>query len=476
MNIPIIGGYSEGEGATRNEDVCPSDKSLLRSFKIHRARSIALGQDKLPIRVHHHQSTWDLTEKTTSDGDATVIGGTWGFPALLEVFYNNLLAAGFKCIHVFGSWGCWEFVITEETKRLVGIPKEMDSNECEHYTCQKEDVSVMDRYDGTALLKFREALNNNKLEDWKEFILKKADRGRRVREGPLVCIEGYLEWFASVSYTMICPITVDLAADDDVEIHRRKEASVNEHGDTPVHQSKDIAEQYDASLQKLKEDKEKESEANINLREALKEKTSECDLLTETIKQMKEDIQLKRVLNEQCVLEFADLPRQLDAKILECKNLEEKNTSLEAELRQKSGLDDCNQSLFIELNKKCKENESLKVVNILLMEQIDLHLPLATPLVVLQSHQHVPSITQAKKYDDLLYVHEDLKKLIAKEDFRKKLVNAKEKMMSLEVNNNEWEVWRQTMKKTLASGGMGNIEDPTIEELFEQNKRFFTIA
>ncbi|KAF6160131.1 hypothetical protein GIB67_016567 [Kingdonia uniflora] len=150
--------------------------------------------------------------------------------------------------------------------------------------------------------------------------------------------------------------------------------------------------------------------------------------------------------------------------------------NLEAELRQKSSLDDCNQSLSVELNKKCKENESLKVVNALLMEQIDLHLLLATPLVVLQSHQHVPNITQAKKYDDLLSVHEDVKKLIVKEDFRKKLVNAKDKMMSLEVNNNEWEVWRQTIKKTLASEGMGNIDDPTIEELFDQNERFFTIA
>ncbi|KAF6146592.1 hypothetical protein GIB67_008878, partial [Kingdonia uniflora] len=55
-------------------------------------------------------------------------------------------------------------------------------------------------------------------------------------------------------------------------------------------------------LQKLKEDKEKESEANINLREALKEKTSECDLLKETIEQMMEDIELKRVVDEQCRL------------------------------------------------------------------------------------------------------------------------------------------------------------------------------
>ncbi|KAF6144686.1 hypothetical protein GIB67_006178, partial [Kingdonia uniflora] len=107
-----------------------------------------------------------------------------------------------------------------------------------------------------------------------------------------------------------------------------------------------------------------------------------------------------------------------ECKILDYKNLEEKNTSLEAELRQKSGLEDCNQSLYVELNKKCKKIESLKAVNALLMEQIDLQLLPATPLVVLQSHQPVPDTTLAKKYEDLLAAHEDIKKkLIAKEDF-----------------------------------------------------------
>ncbi|KAF6166152.1 hypothetical protein GIB67_023862 [Kingdonia uniflora] len=325
----------------------------------------------------------------------------------------------------------------------------MDSDAYEHCTCWKWDVSVTDRYGGTTLLKFREALDNYKLEDvvwdpyrdkrdsahifkeitffygalsssdhvqsyypnrdvrqfnreqgiptkrllievsnlwnakeprkfnpkyewfdcfsgqkWKEFVLKKADKGRRVREGPLVY--------------------------DDVGIHQRKEASINEHGDTPVHQYEDITEQYDAS-------------------------TSECDMQKETIKQMKKEIELKRVVNEQCALEFTDLPRQLDAKILEYKNLEENNTSLEAELRQKSGLEDCNNSLSVELNKKCKKSESLKVVNAFLIEQIDLQLPPATPLVVLQSHLFMPDTTLAKKYDDLLAAHEDVKKkLIAK--------------------------------------------------------------
>ncbi|KAF6144863.1 hypothetical protein GIB67_001874 [Kingdonia uniflora] len=147
--------------------------------------------------------------------------------------------------------------------KLAGIPKEMDSDRYEHCTCWKWDVSVSDRYGGTTLLKFRKALENYKLED-----------------------------------ITIYTITFDLAADDDIGIHQRREASVNEYGDTPVHQSEDVAEQYDHhehvslspnahgtmqtragygdfdqqiivlidQLQKLKEDNEKESEANIILR------------------------------------------------------------------------------------------------------------------------------------------------------------------------------------------------------------------
>ncbi|KAF6156063.1 hypothetical protein GIB67_010987, partial [Kingdonia uniflora] len=304
----------------------------------------------------------------------------------------------------------WGSVVLTQMYYNLGAASRDDGRQfaCCTTLLEKWDVFVTDRYGGTALLNFMEALDNYKLEDvvgdpyidkrdsphafkevtffygalaspdhvqpyypnrvvrqfnreqgiptkrlltkWKEFVLKKADRGRRVREGPLVCTEAYLEWFASVSWTTICPITIDLAVDDS-GIHQRKPVSVNEHGDTPVHKSEDIAKQYDAS-------------------------------------------------------------------ILECKNLEDKNTTLEAELRQKSGLEDCNQSLSIELNKKYKEIESLKVVNRILMEQIDMQLPPAIPLAVLQSHQPVPDTTLAKKYENLLAAHEDVKKkLIAKEDF-----------------------------------------------------------
>ncbi|KAF6144868.1 hypothetical protein GIB67_001879 [Kingdonia uniflora] len=220
-NISIIGGYSEGKGATSNDDGGPSDKSLLRNFRIHRARSIVIGQEKLLIRIYHHQSTWDLKkkpqvvqdllEKVLSDGTVTaakkkkrltmrfvaraymlyVLGcflfptkkGTnvstrylvlfakdkggkkrsWGSTVLAHMYYNLGAASRddgrqFACCTTL-------LEIFAHFPKLVGIPKEMDSDAYEHCTCWKWDVSVTDRYGGIALLNFREALDSYKLED-----------------------------------------------------------------------------------------------------------------------------------------------------------------------------------------------------------------------------------------------------------------------------------------------------------------------
>ncbi|KAF6165880.1 hypothetical protein GIB67_012777 [Kingdonia uniflora] len=420
VNIPIVGGYYEGEGATNNEDVGPSDKSLLRSFRFHRARSIALGQslkamgtgNSLSLRKRKEHYAYKL-EKVISDGIAAGAKKKMGLTAR-SVAHAYML-------YVLGSF-------LFPTKNGTDVP----------------------RYGGTTLLKFREALNNYKLEDvvWDPY-KDKRDSTHAFKEvtffyGALASPDHVHPYYPNRVVRQFNREQGIPAKHDDVGIHQRKETSVNEHGDTSVHQSEDVVEQYDASnhehaslslnahgtmqtrggsggfgqqitvlndqLQKLKEDKEKESEANINLREALKE--------------------------------------------------------------------------------KCKESESLKVVNALLIEQIDLHLPPAIPPVL--------DATLVKKYDDLLSTHEDVKKkLIAKKDFCKKLVNAEERMKSLEVNisewhnklvnseemkktlevnNSEWEVWRQALKKALASEGMRDMGDPTSEELFEQNKKIFTIA
>ncbi|KAF6161708.1 hypothetical protein GIB67_029152, partial [Kingdonia uniflora] len=489
VHIPIVGEYSEGEGATSNKDIGLSDKSVLRSFRFHRARSIALGQEKLPIRVHRHHSTWDLTkeqqvvlennllhdlnafkslkvgsagnslslrklkehyaymlEKVLSDGTAVAakkkkeltarsvartyilyVFGSFLFPTkkgtdvsarylylfdkdkvakkwlwgstILAYMYYNLGAASRddgsgEYLHIsqslMGSPRRWTLthastVFVRKGTYLLRIDTvvQLFSSLGRHWTItnwripdhvqpyyQNGVVRQLNREQGIPsrrlLTEVSNLWNAKKLrkfnpkyewadsfsgQKWKEFILKKADRGRRH--------------------------------------HEHASLSPNAHGTMPIRGRSGGFDQQitelNGQLQKLKKDKEKESGANSKLRETLKEKISEFDLMKETIKKMKEDIQLKYVVDEQYTIEFADLPRQLDVKILECKKLEAKNTCLEAELRQKSGLEDYNQSLSVELNKK-----------------------------------PVPDVTLAKKYDDLLAAHEDVKKkLIANEDFEK---------------------------------------------------------
>ncbi|KAF6164684.1 hypothetical protein GIB67_033900 [Kingdonia uniflora] len=46
-------------------DTYSPDRSLLLSFKFHRARSIYLGQEPDCLRVHHHARTWHLDKEPT---------------------------------------------------------------------------------------------------------------------------------------------------------------------------------------------------------------------------------------------------------------------------------------------------------------------------------------------------------------------------------------------------------------------------
>ncbi|KAF6134571.1 hypothetical protein GIB67_022311, partial [Kingdonia uniflora] len=487
--VQVTGGSQiQSEAAANNEEVGPIDTSLLRSFKFYRARSIALGQEKACLRVYHHPSTWDLTKEPQmvqdwvklKESDVTIIGGTWGFPALLEVFEKNILLylKGFKALKVGG---------IGNSLPLKKLRK--------HYAYKLENVLS----DGTVVRAKNKGLTSRSVA--RAYMLyalgsflfptKRAlmsghgiwtclPRTKRLRSG-----HGGQQFWRTCITISVQHLKMMGGNLHIVPPYSRGGSVTDRYGGPALLKFREALDKYkvdDAEscgldrqikalnnkLHKLKEDKDQESEANIKLAEALKEK---------------EDMQLKRVLGEQCALVYADLPGQLDTKILECKNLQEKNVSLEAELRQKFGLEEYNVSLSIKMNKKSKENESLKVVNALLIEQIDLQLPPATPaslptlLAILQSHQPMTDINLAKKYDDLLSAHEELKKkLIAKEDFCKKLVNAEEMKKSLKVNNNEWEIWRQSLKKALASEGMGNMGNPTFEELFDQNERFFTIA
>ncbi|KAF6167646.1 hypothetical protein GIB67_031229, partial [Kingdonia uniflora] len=297
-----------------------------------------------------------------ADGDATVIGGTWGFSAILVIFANILLQDlnAFKSLKDGGAGNSLSL------KKLKS-----------HYAYKLEKVLS----DGTAIVAKKKKRHICCMSLGLSYFSRK--REQTSGHATLSCLprtrwqsHGYLyisqSWWDPQGDGLRCILALYLL-EMDVSVTDR-------YGGTTL----------------------------LNFREALDnyklEDTSECDLLKEAIEQMKADIELKREVDEQCALEFVDLP-----------------------------------SLSVELNEKCKEINSLKAFNALLMEHIDLQLSPATPLAVLQSYQPVPDTTLTKTYEDLLVVHEDIKKkLIAKEDFRQKLVNAEERMKSLEANNSEW--------------------------------------
>ncbi|KAF6152319.1 hypothetical protein GIB67_005973 [Kingdonia uniflora] len=321
------GDNYEGEGAVNNKDVGPIDNSLLRSFKFHRAKLIALGQEKSCLRIHHHPSSWDLTRKPEMVRNCLI-------SIFVERWQPKTNSFHFK-------WGV-KTPTLDNREQLIGLGA-------------NGDATVIGEVEGIGI--------------------KKDEKGQRIQEGSAVCTEGYLEWLDTVSWTRIYPINIDLATDDDVglfRIHQQKETSVNEERSSPIDQCEDVGEQYDASS---------------------------------------------------------------------------------------------------------KENESLKVDigQCLLMEQLDLQLPPATPLVIVSSHHPMLDLNLANKTSiaHLLHVFETDTKLDIQ---RKKLLNVEERKKTLEVDNNEWEVWSQSLKKALASEGMGDMGDQTFKFFLNQNERFFIIA
>ncbi|KAF6141982.1 hypothetical protein GIB67_037950 [Kingdonia uniflora] len=457
----------EGKAAASNDEVNPNDTSLLRSFKFYRTRSIALGQEKVPLRIHHHPSTWDLTKEPQM-----------GFPTLLEVFEKNLLLdlKAFKALKAGGAGNSlslkklrdhyaykFEKVLSDGTAaraKKKGLTTKFVAREYMLYVLgsflfpTKKGTDVRAWYldlfakDKAAkkwsivLAHMYYSLGAASRDDGRQFACcitllevvwdpyrDKKDSAHGFKKityfyGALASPDHVQPYYPNMGCATVLtgtkyPQKAFVSRDDDAGmfgIHQKNQApQVNEDGDTPLNEHATVSSNahdtmptraescrldkqikaLNDELHKLKEDKDQESKTILKLAEALKEKISECNLLRENIDQMKEDMQLKRVLDEQCALAYVDLPAQLDAKILNWTSKYKK--------------------------------EAARV-----MEETN--------------------------------------------DLRKKLVNTEEMKKSLEVNNNEWEVWHQSLKKALASEGMGDMGDPTFEELYDQNERFFAIA
>ncbi|KAF6141005.1 hypothetical protein GIB67_006634 [Kingdonia uniflora] len=231
-----------------------------------------------------------------------------------------------------------------------------------------------DRFSEKALKIFREALDNYKLENviWDSYLEKRADRhifkkvasftgficspehieayypdrvqrelnrrGKKVHDGIPACVEGYFEWFKRVSFTKLCPTTVNLDENNDGRI--LGDGGVVGGGvGSPVgggsggglSQSENVEGQnediscLEVEISNLKSVKEIEDQAKSELLEAIKLKNLECNSLKEINKKLSEDVcSLKKLL--------ADLNIQLEKKVDECETLASINEKLMKEV------------------------------------------------------------------------------------------------------------------------------------------------
>ncbi|KAF6135442.1 hypothetical protein GIB67_027316 [Kingdonia uniflora] len=283
--------------------------------------------EKLPVRVHHHQSTWDLTKEPQvvqdfvkfkgfdrigaishnfynstlistfakcwqpetnsfyfkwgemtptldnveqldglhTDGDFTVIGGTWGFPALLKVFQNNLLQ-DLNALESLKAGGAGNSLSLKKLKDHYAykLEKVLSNGTA---AAAKKKKGLIARFAARAYILYvlgSFLFPTKRVHMSAHGTMTYLPRTRWQGSGHgdqqfwPTCITIWVQHlkmmgnnlhdiFAHFPKLAGIPKEMDSDAYDDVGIHQRKEASVSEHGDTPVHQSEDVAEQYNTS-------------------------------------------------------------------------------------------------------------------------------------------------------------------------------------------------------------------------------------
>ncbi|KAF6143801.1 hypothetical protein GIB67_016722 [Kingdonia uniflora] len=367
------------------------------------------------------------------EGDVTVIGGTWGFLALLEVFEMNLLLdlKGFKALKVGGAGNSLSLKKLREhyAYKLGKVLSDGTTARAKKkgLTARKKGTDVSARY-----LDLFAKDKVAKKWSWGSNVLAhmyhnlgaaSRDDGRK-----FACCTTILEIFVHFPKLIGIPAEMDSDQYEDCTCWKWGGSVTDRYGGPALLKFKEVLDKYKGDDVVWDPYRDKRDFAH-----GFKKITYFYD----------DDVGMFEIhqKNQACVNgdgdtlvdHYEDSGEQYHAS--QIKALNDELQKLKDDKDQES---EAIIKLAEALKEKSKENESLKAVNAFLMEHIDLQLLAATP--------------------------------------RKKLVNAEEMKKSLEVNNNEWEVWCESLKKALASEGMGNMGDPTFEELFDQNERFFTIT
>ncbi|KAF6162878.1 hypothetical protein GIB67_021027 [Kingdonia uniflora] len=165
---------------------------------------------------------------------------------------------------------------------------------------------------------------------WRDSII--LTRGRKARDRIPICTGGYFEWFNSVSFTKLCPDTVNLAEDDDYDDGRvlgdRGGVSQRKNVEVPHNQNEGGGGPSEVSFG-----------GGVG-------NEGECAFFMEANQRMQANIQAKDVANSIC-------KKKLNEKTLECKS----NKKLVEDLR-------------MQLANKVKENETSSSIIDKLMEEV----------------------------------------------------------------------------------------------------------
>ncbi|KAF6140879.1 hypothetical protein GIB67_042292 [Kingdonia uniflora] len=150
---------------------------------------------------------------------------------------------------------------------------------------------------------------------WKEWIVRSRNRGRRLG-GPAQCVEGYMQWFQSVSWTKICPPTVDLSVNGDIGLPACD----------PIGRVRSKSNNCDVPMEVLGE------VPNICEHEQYLMRRDENKLLVEQISALKEEVQKmkdqKKQKQENEKERYEMIIEKLTEKATECKQLRDENKAL----------------------------------------------------------------------------------------------------------------------------------------------------
>ncbi|KAF6138474.1 hypothetical protein GIB67_022508 [Kingdonia uniflora] len=256
----------------------PRDTSLLTSFQTHRAKALALGQDPGCLWVFHHNPTWDIGKVVEKrwlpetnnfhfkwgeisitledvwrliglrvDGDMTVVQGKWGATNVKQVIKDYFYQSDQGYLDLKDDGAGISLSLVKIVDFFVSV---LGTNAVIEASSSFEPLRLSSRAIAKAYMLYVLGAFLLKKAVWDPYLEKRADRHmfkkvasftgficssehikayypdrvqhqfiRRqyVPRNP-ICLEGYFEWFKEVSFTKLCPSTVNLNENDDRRI------------------------------------------------------------------------------------------------------------------------------------------------------------------------------------------------------------------------------------------------------------------